>query len=98
MSYNGLSKLGPFYGRVIYRPEPTTLAPTCRPNKIMGYVPPPLIKIPDPEPMTMNQINEYYDRILLGNLCVKCDQDFVAEGKEFCPKCSKRPEITIGSL
>lgn len=50
------------------------------------------------EPMTMTQLNEYYDRILLGNLCKKCDQDFVAEEMEFCPKCSKRPEITTGAM
>lgn len=62
------------------RLEPTTLAPTCRPK----------------EPMTMTQLNEYYDRIVLGNLCVKCDQGFVSEGEEFCPKCSKRPEVNFG--
>ena len=81
MSFNEASKLGQFYGRVIYRPEPINFAPNSRPK----------------EPMTMTQLNEYYDRIVLGNLCLKCDEDFVAEGEKFCPKCSKRPEITIGS-
>lgn len=81
MSLNGLHNLSKFYGVTVHRPEPTSLPPTER------------LKVP----MTMDQLNEYYDRIVLGNLCSKCDQDFVAEGKEFCPKCSKRPEITIGS-
>ena len=59
------------------RPDPDTFAPTNRPK----------------DPMTMDQLNNWYDRIILGNLCKKCDSDFAEDGQKYCPNC--KPEIEV---